>query len=39
MNTSNIYQKHLDLDKRIKIEKGIEGESFYLHFYGDKLIS
>ncbi len=24
MNTSNVYQKHLDLDKRIKIEKGIE---------------
>ena len=24
MNTSNIYQKHLTLDKRIKIEKGIE---------------
>lgn len=22
--TSNVYQKHLDLDKRIKIEKGIE---------------
>ena len=24
MNTSNVYQKHLTLDKRIKIEKGIE---------------
>lgn len=24
MKTSNIYQKHLTLDKRIKIEKGIE---------------
>ena len=24
MNTSNVYQKHLNLDKRIKIEKGIE---------------
>ena len=24
MKTSNIYQKHLDLSKRIKIEKGIE---------------
>ena len=24
MNTSNVYQKHLDLDKRIKIEQGIE---------------
>ena len=23
-NTCNVYQKHLDLDKRIKIEKGIE---------------
>ncbi len=23
-NTSNVYQKHLDLNKRIKIEKGIE---------------
>lgn len=28
-NTCNVYQKHLDLDKRIKIEKGIEnGWSF-----------
>ena len=24
MNTSNVYQKHLNLDKRIKSEKGIE---------------
>ena len=24
MNTSNVYQKHLTLDKRIKIEKGID---------------
>ena len=24
MNTSNVYQKHLTLDKRIIIEKGIE---------------
>ena len=24
MKTSNVYQKHLDLSKRIKIEKGIE---------------
>ena len=24
MSTSNVYQKHLNLDKRIKIEKGIE---------------
>ena len=24
MKTSNVYQKHLTLDKRIKIEKGIE---------------
>ena len=23
-NTCNVYQKHLDLNKRIKIEKGIE---------------
>ena len=23
-NTCNVYQKHLDLSKRIKIEKGIE---------------
>lgn len=23
-STSNVYQKHLDLNKRIKIEKGIE---------------
>lgn len=29
MQTSNVYQKHLDLSKRIKIEKGIdEGKSF-----------
>ena len=25
-NTCNVYQKHLDLDKRIKIEKGIENK-------------
>ena len=24
INTCNVYQKHLDLNKRIKIEKGIE---------------
>ena len=23
-STGNVYQKHLDLNKRIKIEKGIE---------------
>lgn len=29
METSNVYQKHLDLSKRIKIEKGIEnGKNF-----------
>ena len=29
MKTSNMYQKHLTLDKRIKIEKGIEeGKNF-----------
>ena len=29
-NTCNVYQKHLDLDKRIKIEKGIENNwTFY----------
>lgn len=29
MNTSSVYQKHLDLSKRIKIEKGIEeGKNF-----------
>ena len=28
-NTCNVYQKHLDLDKRIKIEKGIENNQSF----------
>ena len=35
MNTSNVYQKHLTLDKRIKIEKGIEEEKNFTQIAND----
>ena len=35
MKTSNVYQKHLDLSKRIKIEKGIEENKNFSQIAGD----
>ena len=35
MNTSNMYQKHLTLDKRIKIEKGIEEKKYFTQIAQD----
>lgn len=35
MNTSNVYQKHLTLDKRIKIEKGIEERKNFTQIAND----
>lgn len=35
MNTSNVYQKHLTLDKRIKIEKGIEENKNFTQIAND----
>ncbi len=38
MNTSNVYQKHLDLDKRIKIEKGIDKVKDAVYPYVERAI-
>ena len=35
MKTSNVYQKHLDLSKRIKIEKGIEEKKNFTQIAND----
>ena len=35
MNTSNVYQKHLTLDKRIKIEKGIDEKKNFTQIAND----
>lgn len=35
MKTSNVYQKHLDLSKRIKIEKGIEENKNFTQIAND----
>lgn len=35
MKTSNVYQKHLDLSKRIKIEKGIENSKTFTQIAED----
>lgn len=35
MNTSNVYQKHLTLDKRIKIEKGIDERKNFTQIAND----
>ena len=35
MNASNVYQKHLTLDKRIKIEKGIEENKNFTQIAND----
>ena len=34
-NTSNCYNKHLDLSKRIKIEKGIEEKRNFSYIAND----
>ena len=34
-NTSNCYNKHLDLSKRIKIEKGIEEKRSFSYIAND----
>ena len=35
MNTSNVYQKHLTLDKRFKIEKGIDEKKSFTQIAND----